>query len=103
MKLDFGSVLYEDDYVELSEDILVIKKYFFPLMKPKIVRIRDLRVAYFDDQENAKYPVLRTWGKACNDVYWAVDFRRFVLLDYDLSYSISMTFLLVTSFKNKIG
>ncbi|KAE9553940.1 hypothetical protein FO519_002866 [Halicephalobus sp. NKZ332] len=76
MKYDFGPVLYEDDYVELSEDILVIKRYFFPLMKAKIIRIRDLRVAYFDDQENTKYQVLRTWGKGSNDVYWAVDFKR---------------------------
>uniref|UniRef100_A0A914D423 Uncharacterized protein n=1 Tax=Acrobeloides nanus TaxID=290746 RepID=A0A914D423_9BILA len=46
-------------------------------MKPKVLRTRDIRVVYFDEQENAKYPLMRTWGKATNnDVYWAVDFRR---------------------------
>lgn len=75
-KFDFGTVQYEDDYVLLTEDFLIIKRYFFPLMKPKIIRTRDLRVAYFDTQENSKYGILRTWGKSQNDIYWAVDFRR---------------------------
>lgn len=73
---DFGSRLYIDDYVELYEDILIIKRYFFPLMKSKFVRLKDLRIAYYDEQQNGKYASIRTWGKGGKDVYWAVDFRR---------------------------
>ena len=73
---EFGIIQYEDDFVLLTEDFLVIKRYFFPLMKPKIIRTRDLRLALFDSQENSKYGIIRTWGKSTSNVYWAVDFRR---------------------------
>uniref|UniRef100_A0AC35GCV9 Uncharacterized protein n=1 Tax=Panagrolaimus sp. PS1159 TaxID=55785 RepID=A0AC35GCV9_9BILA len=73
---DFGHLLYTDEYVELYEEILIIKRYFFPLMKPKIIRLKDLRIAYYDDQANGKYASIRTWGKGGKEVYWAVDFRR---------------------------
>uniref|UniRef100_A0A914Q3X9 Uncharacterized protein n=1 Tax=Panagrolaimus davidi TaxID=227884 RepID=A0A914Q3X9_9BILA len=75
-KEEYGKIQYEDEFVLLTEDFLIIKRYFFPLMKPKIIRNRDLRIAYFDSQENSKYGILRTWGKSNNDIYWAVDFRR---------------------------
>lgn len=72
-------VLYSDEFVELQEEVLVIKRYFFPMLKPKVVRVRDIRVLYFDDQTNCKYTVRRTWGKAPEaDTYWAVDFKRYV-------------------------
>lgn len=74
-------ILYEDDFVTLNEDFLTIKRYFFPMLKPKVIRVRDIRVLYFDEQNNGKYTLLRTWGKSHdNDIYWANDFRRFVFL-----------------------
>uniref|UniRef100_A0A7E4VC12 DDE_3 domain-containing protein n=1 Tax=Panagrellus redivivus TaxID=6233 RepID=A0A7E4VC12_PANRE len=72
----FGPVLYEDEFVQLTEDMLTIKRYFFPLMRNKCVQTRHLRIAYFDDQESSKYANIRSWGKAANGVYWAVDYRR---------------------------
>uniref|UniRef100_A0A1I7RS13 Phage protein n=2 Tax=Bursaphelenchus xylophilus TaxID=6326 RepID=A0A1I7RS13_BURXY len=70
-------ILYEDDYVELTEDFLTIKRYFFPMMKPKVVRVKHIRTVYFDEQDNTKYGLKRTWGKSeMSEVYWAIDFRR---------------------------
>uniref|UniRef100_A0A7E4V1G3 DUF2693 domain-containing protein n=1 Tax=Panagrellus redivivus TaxID=6233 RepID=A0A7E4V1G3_PANRE len=71
------NVIYEDDYVRLSEDLLVIKRYFFPLMRPKYIRTAALSVAYYDDIDSAKYANLRTWGKSTETgVYWAFDYQR---------------------------
>ncbi|KAH7691445.1 Protein R08A2.7 [Aphelenchoides avenae] len=71
-----SDVLYEDDYCELTEDTLTIKRYFLPMLKPKVINVRDVRIVYFEDQTDGKYALRRTWGRAPNDVYWAVDFRR---------------------------
>lgn len=71
------AILYEDEFVELSDDFLIIKRYFFPTLKSKIFRIKDIKVLYFDEQTNCKYPLRRIWGKSSEaDVYWAVDFKR---------------------------
>ncbi|CAD5224636.1 unnamed protein product [Bursaphelenchus okinawaensis] len=70
-------VLYEDDYVELTEDLLTIKRYFFPMMKPKVVRVKNIRIVHYDEQDNTKYGLKRTWGKSdLIDIYWAADFKR---------------------------
>lgn len=68
--------LYEDEFCLLTEDSITIKRYFFPMLKPKVVKVRDVRVVYFEDQDDGKYALRRTWGRSTNDVYWAVDFRR---------------------------
>jgi hypothetical protein len=69
-------ILYEDEFVKLNEDVLIIKRYFFPMLRPKIIPIRAIRILYFDEQNNGKFNRLRTWGKTDNNTYWAVDFRR---------------------------
>ena len=70
-------ILYEDEYCELTEELLKIKKYFFPTLKPKIVHVKDIRVVYFDEQkEAAGYASRRSWGMGKNDTYWAADFAR---------------------------
>jgi hypothetical protein len=70
-------ILYEDEFVQLNEEFLTIKRYFFPMLKPKVVRVRDIRIIYFDEQNNGKYTLRRTWGKSIeSDIYWAVDVRR---------------------------
>lgn len=70
-------VVYSDDYVDLSINYLRIKKYYFPTLKKKYLRVQDIKVVYFESQENAKYALRRTWGLIReNDVYWAADFGR---------------------------
>ncbi|KAH7721625.1 Protein R08A2.7 [Aphelenchoides avenae] len=71
-----AEILYEDEFCELTEDTITIKRYFFPMLKPKVVKVKDIRVVYFEDQMDGKYALRRTWGRSTNDVYWAVDFRR---------------------------
>ena len=69
--------LYEDDYVRVCADELIIKRYFFPLLRAKAVRTRDVRIVYFDEHRNAQAPLLRAWGKSTQrDVYWAFDISR---------------------------
>jgi len=75
-----GDLLYDDDYCELSEEFLEIKRYFFPTMKPVYVRVEEIRVVWFQGQtearENAR-PKVKSWGYTKGkSVYWAVDFKR---------------------------
>lgn len=73
-------LLYDDDYCSLTKDHLKIKKYFFPSLKPKIILIKNIRIVYFDKQTDSKYAHRRIWGLAkSNNVYWAADFRRYLV------------------------
>ncbi|KAI1719513.1 hypothetical protein Ddc_08726 [Ditylenchus destructor] len=69
-------VLYSDDFCELTDEMLKIKKYFFPTLRAKLLQVRDIRVVYFEAQKDAKYAQRRTWGLAKNAVHWAADFSR---------------------------
>jgi hypothetical protein len=85
---DNSAVLYQDEFCKLTEDILTIKRYFFGTLKPKEVRLTQIRVVYFEEQKTAagKYAHRRVWGKGVNTaaaaedkkipVYWAADLRR---------------------------
>lgn len=71
-------VVYSDDFCELTDEMLKIKKYFFPTLRAKFIQVRDIRVVYFEAQKDAKYAQRRTWGLAKNSVHWAADFSRSV-------------------------
>ena len=77
-----AKVLYSDEFCKLTEDVLVIKRFFFGTLRPKVVLLKDLKVVYFDEQRNAKkYTHRRIWGRVHDEVnnkhvYWAADFKR---------------------------
>ncbi|KAI6213778.1 Protein R08A2.7 [Aphelenchoides besseyi] len=70
--------LYEDEFVKLNEDVLVLKRYHvFPLLKHKYVLTKNIKVVWFEDQNCGKFPIRRAWGKARDhELYWALDYRR---------------------------
>ncbi|KAL3118495.1 hypothetical protein niasHT_000260 [Heterodera trifolii] len=78
--LQYGrsQVLYSDEFCKLTDEILIIKKFFFGTLRPKVVLLKDIRVVYFDEQKNQqkKYAHRRVWGRAPNSLYWAADFKR---------------------------
>lgn len=70
-------ILYSDEYVELTSNFLCIKKYYFPTLKSKYLRVNDIKVVYFEKQKDAKYALRRIWGmEQKNNVRWAADFSR---------------------------
>ncbi|KAI6228739.1 Protein R08A2.7 [Aphelenchoides fujianensis] len=73
-----AEILYEDEFVSLNEDYLILKRYHvFPILKSKWVLVKNLRVLWFEDQLAAKYSIRKTWGRvADHDLYWALDYRR---------------------------
>uniref|UniRef100_A0A914H1Q0 Uncharacterized protein n=1 Tax=Globodera rostochiensis TaxID=31243 RepID=A0A914H1Q0_GLORO len=46
-------------FCKLTDEILIIKKFFFGTLRPK-----------------KKYAHRRAWGRAPNSLYWAADFKR---------------------------
>jgi hypothetical protein len=75
-----SKILYSDEFVKLTDEILVIKKFLFGTLRPKVVQLKDIRVVYFDEQNQKKYPNRRIWGRAHDkSVYWAADFKRWAI------------------------
>uniref|UniRef100_A0A0N4Z4V4 Lipocln_cytosolic_FA-bd_dom domain-containing protein n=1 Tax=Parastrongyloides trichosuri TaxID=131310 RepID=A0A0N4Z4V4_PARTI len=67
---------YEDKFVMLTYDYLIIKKYFFPSLKDKKIFTADIKIVYFEEQSKTKIGDFRIWGKTSNGVYWAYDLKR---------------------------
>ncbi|CAK5016560.1 unnamed protein product [Meloidogyne enterolobii] len=74
-----SKILYSDEFCKMTDEILIIKKFFFGTLRPKVVFLKDIRVVYFDEQTIAqrKYSHRRIWGRAHGkSIYWAADFKR---------------------------
>uniref|UniRef100_A0AC35UGW7 DDE_Tnp_1_7 domain-containing protein n=1 Tax=Rhabditophanes sp. KR3021 TaxID=114890 RepID=A0AC35UGW7_9BILA len=67
---------YEDSYVTLTENYLIIKRYFFPSRKNKIVPIDAIKVVNYEPQTNQMFGSRKLWGPSGTDVYWAFDVKR---------------------------
>ncbi|TKR70216.1 hypothetical protein L596_022267 [Steinernema carpocapsae] len=67
---------YEDAYCMVTDQNLMIKKYFFPSRKNALLPVDSISVLFFAPQDESKYSNIRIWGKTKNDCYWAPDWRR---------------------------
>uniref|UniRef100_A0AC35GNU6 Uncharacterized protein n=1 Tax=Panagrolaimus sp. PS1159 TaxID=55785 RepID=A0AC35GNU6_9BILA len=69
-----SKILYNDKFIELYNDKLVIKTYYFPIGTNKIISIKNIRCIYFKNQVDT---ILSTkgWGMAIT-VWWGCDMKR---------------------------
>eukprot|EP00536_Pseudo-nitzschia_multiseries_P003898 jgi/Psemu1/302230/fgenesh1_kg.62_\ len=73
-------VLYEDRFVRLTDDALVIKWYYFPTGKSKTIPRKDIDRMWVgtDPELDLTWYRKKTWGIALSDVFWACHwFREF--------------------------
>ncbi|KHJ94217.1 hypothetical protein OESDEN_05861 [Oesophagostomum dentatum] len=69
------ALLYEDEFVVVTEAALKIKNYQFPSKKTKCVPIEAIHVLWFEEQDKTKSPT-KIWGKSPAGIYWALDVKR---------------------------
>ncbi|KHN75788.1 hypothetical protein Tcan_04777 [Toxocara canis] len=70
-------ILYEDNYCRLLRSCLVIKKYFFPTAKDKIIEIEKIQRVFFKKQETpSDLFKAKDWGMTASPIWWACDFAR---------------------------
>lgn len=50
-----NEIAYEDDYCLLTEKQLKIKNYYFPSFKSKLINVRNIKIVYFEEQNNSNY------------------------------------------------
>ena len=68
--------LYEDQFVEIYQDHLKIKRYYFPFGQEKKIKI-DSGVSFATDRElGFGWKDRKGWGMAFNNVWWAPDLSR---------------------------
>uniref|UniRef100_A0A915CBH0 Uncharacterized protein n=1 Tax=Parascaris univalens TaxID=6257 RepID=A0A915CBH0_PARUN len=70
-------ILYEDNYCRLLTSCLIIKKYFFPTAKDKIIEMKQIQRVFFKKQEMASDLLkAKDWGMTASPIWWACDFAR---------------------------
>ncbi|VDK22545.1 unnamed protein product [Anisakis simplex] len=70
-------IIYEDNYCRLLRSCLVIKRYFFPTAKDKVITIDEIKRVFFKKQETpADLFKAKDWGMTASPIWWACDFAR---------------------------
>lgn len=76
--VDAEPLLYEDQYCKLTANNLTLKKYFFPLAKPKEIPISAIRRIFYKKQEFLDDAFKsKDWGLTLTPVWWGCDIARF--------------------------
>uniref|UniRef100_A0AC35FMD3 Uncharacterized protein n=1 Tax=Panagrolaimus sp. PS1159 TaxID=55785 RepID=A0AC35FMD3_9BILA len=70
-----GKILYNDKFVELHHDKIVLKCYYFPTAKSKIIPLKDVQSIFYDTQENSMIFTIG-WGVTIFGVWWGLDLKR---------------------------
>jgi hypothetical protein len=73
------AILYEDKYCKVIAGQIEIKRYYMPLKKAKVVKLRDIRVLFHERQSHLPTSFIGrqvNWGMAGTPVFWAKDLRR---------------------------
>ncbi|CAE7389460.1 unnamed protein product [Symbiodinium natans] len=71
--------LYQDKFVEIFDDHLRIKSYYFPFGKAKVINIPSVSGAVsFSTDRDLDFSLWdwKVWGMALNNVWWAPDWQR---------------------------
>jgi len=67
------AVLYKDDFVTLTSDILSIHNYYFPTASTKSIPLSS--IVSYDDSETSFFR-MKGWGMGLSLCWWAMDLGR---------------------------
>uniref|UniRef100_A0A914V147 Uncharacterized protein n=1 Tax=Plectus sambesii TaxID=2011161 RepID=A0A914V147_9BILA len=68
--------LYTDRNITLKQAKLKVKRFYWPLMLPKSVKIEDVVAVYHEPHSRRDLRICRDWGLSVAGVHWAADGRR---------------------------
>jgi len=69
--------LYEDEFVRITHETIVLKTYYFPFGQWKTIPVDDIASVHdagFLDVEGILGS--KVWGMAFNNIWWACDWKR---------------------------
>jgi len=66
-----SDVLYGDKYIDVTNNEIILKKYYFPTKKSKNVSLSDIEYICTDEEYGVKPINLKLWGIGLNNIYWA--------------------------------
>ncbi|ORX74166.1 hypothetical protein DL89DRAFT_289785 [Linderina pennispora] len=69
---DDESILYEDDYIQVSRDGLRIKRYWFPALNSTFIPWHTIEYVKTAREANVKWYEVKDWGPAFGNICWAL-------------------------------
>ncbi len=74
LNVEEEEVLYEDDFVKVTNSKVIIPSYYFPIPFSKEIEIKDIKNAEF--AKNLSLFDMKDWGLSTNNVWWAMNFKK---------------------------
>ncbi|KAJ1958577.1 hypothetical protein EC988_000220 [Linderina pennispora] len=68
-------VLYEDSDVQVSQEGLTIKRYYFPIPMSKFIPWGKIETVQTASEANVQWYELKMWGMGFGNIWWAQKFR----------------------------
>ncbi|KAJ1945021.1 hypothetical protein FBU59_002436 [Linderina macrospora] len=68
-------VLYEDNYIQVSQDGLIIKRYYFPVPTSKFIPWSKIQTVQTAKEADVRWYALKAWGMGLGNIWWSQKFQ----------------------------
>ncbi|KAJ2799121.1 hypothetical protein H4R20_004554, partial [Coemansia guatemalensis] len=70
-------VLYEDEYLKVTEEAITVKRYYFPTFGWRTIPWRQVEWVKLASQTNVGWLQLKVWGIGFGRIWWNCNMRLF--------------------------
>ncbi|KAJ2157956.1 hypothetical protein GGF46_004122 [Coemansia sp. RSA 552] len=81
-------VLYEDGYLRVTDQVLVVKRYYFPTLGSRVIPWSQIEWVRLASQAGVQWYTLKMWGMGIGTIWWGWA-TRVVRWDNDAGWRIS--------------
>jgi len=71
-------ILYEDKYVKITNNEILLKKYYFPSFSSKKIEFKNIEYLCTDQEYGLDILGYKVWGMGVSMIYWAYGWGSFL-------------------------
>jgi hypothetical protein len=70
-KINDTDILYNDKYIQITNNEIMLKKYYFPSFSSKKIEFSDIEYICSDQEYGVDILGYKVWGMGLSTIYWA--------------------------------